>query len=201
MRKRVLMGLLVVTLFCGAAWAQGIQNRDMSLSAGPSWTQSQTIGGTNVTLSGSKGWNAQSDFGYQVARAGAVSLMVDVSFLFSNAGGLFANVPAVGRSDFSPITAGLRFMVPVHPRLSFYVVPGGGYVSARSPVLTAGASPTISTHDTGHGVFAFGGGADVRLSKWWSVRAEVRDFVTGKDLAGVTGRHHVAPLFGVALHF
>jgi len=201
MSKSFPMRLLIVALWSGAAWAQGIQNRDMSIAWGPSWNQAQTIGGTNVTLAGSTGWNSQADFGYQVARAGAVSLMVDVSFLFSYAGGLFANVPAMGRSEFSPITAGLRFMVPVHPRLSFYAVPGGGYVSARSPVVTAGASPSVSTNDTRHGVFEFGGGADVRLSRFFSLRAEVRDFVTGRDLAGVTGRHHVSPLFGVALHF
>jgi len=195
------MRLLIVALWAGAAWAQGIQNRDVSISSGPSWNQPQRISGTNVTLAGSNGWNSQVNFGYQVARAGAVSVMVDVSFLFSFPGGLFANVPAMGRSDFGPVTAGLRFMVPVHPRLSFYAVSGGGYVLARSPVVTAGASPTVSTHDTDHGVFSFGGGADVRLSRWFSLRAEVRDFVTGKDLAGVTGRHHVAPLFGVALHF
>jgi hypothetical protein len=92
-------------------------------------------------------------------------------------------------------------MVPVNARLSFFGVPGGGYVKARSPVVTPGAGPTVSTHDTDHGVFAFGGGVDVRIVQWFGVRAEIRDFVTGRDLSQVTGRQHVAPLFGVALHF
>ena len=201
MSKSFSLRFLIVALFSCSAWAQGIQNRDIFVSAGPSWNQPQTIGGTNVMLAGSSGFNLQEDFGYQVARAGATSLLVDVSFIFSEAGALRANVPTIGRSNFSPITAGLRLMVPVHPRLSLYAVSGGGFVNPNSPVIAAGASPSVSTDETYHGVFAFGGGADVRLSKWWSLRAEVRDLVTGKDLAGVTGRHHVVPLFGVGFHF
>jgi hypothetical protein len=59
MRKSFPMRLLIVALWCGAAWAQGIQNRDVAISAGPSWNQSQTIAGTNVTLAGSSGFNIQ----------------------------------------------------------------------------------------------------------------------------------------------
>ncbi len=53
---------------------------------------------------------------------------------------------------------------------------------------------------TAHGVFGFGGGADVRLTRWFSLRMEVRDFVTGKGLGGAGGRHHVLPAIGVAFH-
>ena len=66
---------------------------------------------------------------------------------------------------------------------------------------TGGDNPSVSTNNTAHGVFAFGGGADVRLSPHFSLRVEVRDLVTGKDLSGAAGRHHVLPLFGVAFHF
>jgi opacity protein-like surface antigen len=201
MRKSFLMRFLVVALLSSAVWAQGIQNNDIFFSAGPAWNKSRVIGGTNVTLADSWGASNQIDYGYQFARASAASLLVDLSIVFAYPGALKANVPASGSTSFSPITLGLRFMVPVHSRLSFYAVSGVGFGSFPSPAVIGGANPLVSTHSTTHGVFAFGGGADIRLSRWLSVRAEVRDFVTGKDLGGAAGRHHVLPFFGVALHF
>jgi hypothetical protein len=46
-----------------------------------------------------------------------------------------------------------------------------------------------------------GAGADIRLSRTWSIRAEFRDEVTGKGLSGSAGRHHLIPAVGIALHF
>jgi hypothetical protein len=201
MHKSFLMRFLVAALLSGAAWAQGIQNNDMFFSGGPVWNQAHVIGGTNVPLAGSTGFSIQTDYGYQVARASAASLMLDVSFVFPNPGGLKSNVPVSNRSSsWDAITLGLRFMVPVNSRLSFYAVSGGGFGAFSSAYVTGGANPSVSTYDTVHGVFAFGGGADVRLSRWFSLRAEVRDLVTGRELSGTAGREHVLPFFGVAFH-
>jgi hypothetical protein len=41
----------------------------------------------------------------------------------------------------------------------------------------------------------------LRLSRSFSVRAEFRDYVTGRGLSGIAGRHHPVPLAGIALHF
>jgi hypothetical protein len=201
MRKSFPMRFLVVALLSGAAWSQGFQNHDVFLAAGPAWSKSRAIGGTNVSLAGLRGFSYQFDYGYQFVRASAASLMIDLSFAHAYPGARKANVPASGTNSMNPVTLGLRFMVPVHPRLSFHAVSGGGFATFRSPVVTGGASPSVVTHSNTHGVFAFGGGADVRLSRRFSLRAEVRDYVTGKDLGGAVGRHHVLPLFGVALHF
>jgi hypothetical protein len=126
-------------------------------------------------------------------------LLLDLSFDFEFPGGLKANVPIAKSSSTSwdAVTLGLRFMVPVNSRLSFYAVSGGGVGGFSYPVVTGGDNPSVSTNNTAHGVFAFGGGADVRLSPHFSLRVEVRDLVTGKDLSGAAGRHHVLPLFGV----
>ena len=202
MRKSSPMRFLVVALWSCAAWAQGrIQNFDIFISAGPAWNKSHAISGTNVTLADSWGYSSETDYGYQVARASAASLWIDYSMVFPDPG-LKANVPvsSSGKSGFAA-TLGLRFMVPVNSRLSFYAVSGGGVGSFWYPAVTGAANPSVFTNSTTHGVFVFGGGADVRLLRWFSLRMEVRDLVTGKELSGAAGRHHVLPLFGVAFHF
>jgi hypothetical protein len=201
MSKSFPMQFLLFTLLSSTAWAQALQNNDMSLSAGPAWSKSRTIGGTNVTLADSLGFSFQLDYGYQVARASAASLWIDLSFVSAYPGTAKANVPVVGSNFFSPVTLGLRFMVPVNSRLSFYAVSAGGGGVFRSAAVTGGANTSVVTRSSIHGAFVFGGGADVRLSRSFSLRAEVRDFVSGKDLGGAAGRHHVLPLFGVAFHF
>lgn len=197
MRKSILMRFLIVALLSSAAWAQ---NFDMFVAAGPAWTKSQVIGGSNVRLASSRGVSSQINYGFQVARMSAASLMLDFSQVFSYPGEIKASVPASGSNSFSAVTLGLRFMVPVHSRLSFYPVAGGGFGSFRSPVVTGGAIPSVSKQTTIHGLFAFGGGVDVRLSQRFSIRVEVKDMVTGRELSGAAGRHHVLPLFGVAFH-
>ncbi len=200
MHKSFLMWLLVVAPWFSAAWAQSVQNLDMFLSAGPAWSKAHVIRGTNISLSGSSGFSFQENVGYQVARASASSLWIDFSLLFAHPGTLTASVPGESSTSFLPVALGLRFMIPVHSRLSLYAVSGGGGGSFQSPAVIGAANPRLSNRLTLHGVFAFGGGADVRLSQRFSLRAEVRDWVTGKELSGATGRHHLLPVFGVAFH-
>jgi hypothetical protein len=59
----------------------------------------------------------------------------------------------------------------------------------------------LTTAILDHGVLSFGDGMDFRLSEFFSIRVDVRDYVTGRDLAGVLGRNHFLPMFGFALHF
>jgi hypothetical protein len=201
MRKSLLWRLLPVALFSSAAWAQALQNNDIFLSAGPVWSKSQTIGATNITLAGSSGISVGTDYGYQIGRLSAASLMLDLSFVFAGPRRLKASVPASGNNVFDPETLGFRLMVPVHSRLSFFAMSGGGFGFFSAPAVIGGDNPTFAPHSTVHGVFVFGGGADFRLSRLFSVRAEVRDFVTGTDLSGATGTQHLLPFFGVAIHF
>ena len=200
MCKRTLQ-VLAVALWAGTAWGQAFQNNDMFVSAGPAWSQGHAVAGTSVVLQDSRGYSYQLDYGYQLARMSAASLMIDLSFIYASPGGQAANVKATGANHLNPLTLGLRFMVPVHPRLSFYAVTGGGYGTFRSPSVSGGDNPTVSSYSSIHGVFAFGGGSDLRLSRLVSLRAEVRDIVSGRELAGAAGRHHVLPFFGFALHF
>jgi hypothetical protein len=195
MRHRL---LLFAALLPGAASAQGFQNRDVVIEAGPAWIPSRTLAGTDVRLDGSVGLAIHTNYGYQIARASAASLMLDVSFLSANPGPAKSSTLGSVSTSHYTTTAGLRLMVPVESRVTFFPVAGGGFGWFNTP-STGGA--VISSHGTVHGVFQFGGGADIRISRHVSLRAEVRNTVTGRQLSGASGRNHVLPLFGVAGHF
>jgi hypothetical protein len=125
--------------------------------------------------------------------------MLDVSLLIANPGSVGGSGGKVSVStSFNTFTAGLRLMVPLESRVTFFPVAGGGIGSFLTP---SPGSSSVSSRGTTHGVFQFGGGVDLRVTRLFSLRAEVRDVVTGRQLSGASGRHHPVPLFGVAMHF
>lgn len=203
--ERSLFGFLCVALWPGAAWAQAIQNMDMSLLFGPSWVHSQTIAGSNVTLSGSYGFGLadQLIYGYEVRRSSTGGLWVELAPLaFSDPGGITAGSPVPEHLDnMTTFTAGVRYMVPLASRLSVYGALGGGIGFFNYAAVQASAAPTIQAISTTHGLVDFGGGVDIRLVQFLSVRIEARDYVTGDRLSGAPGRQHLVPVAGIAWHF
>lgn len=199
MLKKFPIRLCVMAALAGGAWAQGAHNIDVSFSAGPAWVRSQMIAGTNHALGESWGFSAQFGFGYQIARLSATRLMAEYCSGSYNPNGPVAPGPVY----FGTTTVGLRFVIPVHARVSLLTDAGGGYGRFTSPLVPLGSQyPNLFTAQmTTHGVFTFGGGFDFRLTRLFSLRAEVKDVVSGSsNLAGAPGRHHAMPLFGVALH-
>jgi hypothetical protein len=86
-------------------------------------------------------------------------------------------------------------------RISLFGALGAGYGGFTTPTLTSDNPPDLKTNDVNHLVIGAGGGLDIRLVRILSLRVDVRDFVTGRDLSGVPGRNHVLPMVGVAFHF
>jgi hypothetical protein len=78
----------------------------------------------------------------------------------------------------------LRLSIPVGSRVSFYGVAGVGYGDITYHPGAAVSGGTVKDLTNFHGVFDFGGGIDFRLTRPFSVRGEVRDFVTGSGLGG-----------------
>jgi len=199
--KYPLFLLVSATLLSGTAWAQLVQNRDIYFMGGPARTSSSAVPGSNVTVKGTSGYSSVTGFGYQIARSGAGSIWVDFSPAYVIPGLSGANIGGQVNNDFSSYTLGLRFMLPVHDRVALFGTVAGGGGSFNYPVIDGGAEPRVSSNSTIHGVFQFGGGVDFRLTRMFSIRGELRDYVTGKGLSGATGRHHLVPLVGVAFHF
>jgi hypothetical protein len=187
------------------AWAQGVQNMDCYWLFGSQSVKSQTIPGTAVTLPGATGLTTNFGYGYQIVRKSAASLWVEAFFVIG--GDAQSIAPGIagtfnsGWSAFPSFLPGFRFMVPLQSRISVYAAGGGGVSNFSVPQIEQQPFPTASSSVTYHGVFDFGGGVDVRLNRLLSIRGEVRDFVTGTGLGGVTGRNHRLVSGGMALHF
>jgi hypothetical protein len=168
MLKKFPIRLCVMIALAGCACAQGAHNIDISFSAGPAWVRSQTIAGVNFVLGDSWGFSTEFGFGYQIARLSATSLMAEVCSASYNPNGSVARGPVY----FGTTTFGLRFVMPVHARVSLLTDAGGGYGRFSSPVVLN--SNLFYMQLTTHGVFTFGGGFDVRLTRLFSLRTEIR---------------------------
>ncbi|SPF45302.1 exported hypothetical protein [Candidatus Sulfopaludibacter sp. SbA4] len=201
MIKTLPLGFLLLALLPGGAWAQLIQNSDFFFLFGPRSIPSQVVPGTNATVYGATLLGDSVGYGYQVARRSAASLWLEYVPAFAVHGISTASIPGSVDNSFNAFTLGVRIMIPVQSRISVYGALGGGGGWFHYAVVASDPSPNVTSNSTAHGVFDFGGGVDFRLSRHWSIRGEVRDFVSGAGLSGSTGVHHLLPVAGVALHF
>jgi opacity protein-like surface antigen len=201
MIKTLLLPVVGAILLSGPGWAQRVQNMDIYFLAGRAISSTMAIPGSNATVDKSGGWADSTGYGYQVARTSVASVWLDIAPTFAVGRITKASIPGSVNNDFTSLTAGLRFMIPLQSRLSAYGTLGGGGGSFNYPAMGGGATPSVLSNSTNHGVFQVGGGLDLRLTERISIRGEVRDFVTGRGLSGSNGPHHVVPLMGVAFHF
>jgi hypothetical protein len=192
-----------LTILSGGSKAQsgGAQNFDFSLLWATGTMPMQMIPNSNVTIYSSWHYSCCSDeLGYQVKRTPIGNLWAQFTHI-ELGGSLHANIPNSGNRDLETQAVGLRLMVPVVARLSFFGVAGGGDGEFHYPVIFPGSTPLLLSHSTTHGVFDWGGGVDLRLSKRVSLRGEVRDLMSGKGLSGSNSVNHVVTLFGMGFHF
>jgi hypothetical protein len=202
MTKTSLLRIFLPMLFAFGAWAQRVQNMDIYFLGGPSFTRAQTIGGTNVTVYGSTGFSYTVGYGYQIMRKSAVSLWVELlPAVLAAPAAETATIPGSISLTSTMFVPSVRIMAPLQSRISVFGALGGGYGSFSNPTLTSDNPPDLKTRDVGHGVIGIGGGVDVRLSRFFSIRVDVRDYVTGRNLGGVPGRNHILPMMGFAVHF
>jgi hypothetical protein len=96
------------------------------------------------------------------------------------------------------LVAGGRLLILLQSRISLFAVAGGGFANLSAPTLFSGS---LSTSSGFSGVVDAGGGVDVRLSRFFSARLDVRDYISGRYRGGATGRSHIRPSLGLVLHF
>jgi opacity protein-like surface antigen len=219
---------LLSTLLTSAAFAQGVQNFDFDFLFGAAHANSaiegqiapgtgvisvpggpQILPGTSIVnvsgipaISASAGFTMQVGFGYQLTstKTGNLYLEVPSTFVFSDSSTVSTTSVNTLDRHIWYFTPGVRFKVPTGTRFSFYGVLGGGFANfnERDVVLNGQAiavdSPTFAP------ALDVGGGIDFRVSRWLSLRAEGRDFVSGSGYGGTTGHNHPVALFGFAFH-
>jgi len=181
------------------AQAQFIQGWDGFFLAGPCFTQTQTIGTSGVTLYGSTGFAWTWGSGIQFKRIAGASLWLDLPLTFFVPSHETATVPGSINLGSMMFTPGARIMMPVSSRVSVFGMAGGGGGFFDYPAIQS-TTPNLTTNSIDHGVLDFGGGVDFRLSKWFSLRADLVDYVIGRNLVGVPGRNHPLAMFGFVLH-
>jgi hypothetical protein len=103
------------------------------------------------------------------------------------------------------LTPGLKVKFLPSWRFSPYLAAGGGYARFRESDFRTNNQPNTGKIGTNTGVFNYGGGVDVRVFRYLSLRGEVRDFVTGNpnfNAPFLTNRqHNVLTSGGIVLHF
>ncbi len=194
-------GLLVLLLSIAIGVPACAQNSDLGFLVGVSPSRSQsTI--ANGSIYGSTDANVQIDYSVQLRETavGAFYLELPLAAVIHESGRIGPNITSVDRNIIF-FTPGVRWKLWVHSRISFYAALGGGLASFGSSISTIGPNISeVSTRSTG-GAMDFGGGIDFRLTRLLSIRCEGRDYVTGNNAGGFSGRNHAALDVGVGFHF
>jgi hypothetical protein len=201
-----------ITLTLWAACAAYGQNSDLGLLAGIATPRgSSTVSGTSVSASGSVSPSFQVNYAWQAHQA-AVDLYVEVPFVVTvretgvaSING--ANISTTGNSDTNIFfTPGVRFKFSPQSRVSVYAAAGFGLASfgstvSQSSVIGTAVSASSYGKRSNSPAAGFGGGLDIRLTRLLSIRGDLRDFVTEKNLGGIAGRNHGIFQAGIAFHF
>ncbi len=194
---------LLGTLMPAATWAQS-QNSDFSFTGGyvPASSSVRIGAGAGVGVAVKGGGSLGFNFGHTIHSWAAGDLYYEMPFVngFVGRASVSGNVSA-SNDNFFMWTPGVRFKFPTRSWLEIYAVGGGGFGTfSYHDVRVGGSGISVITNHTLHGVFDAGGILDFRVSRLISLRVDVRDYVTGRGLGGVNGRHHPIFTFGLALH-
>jgi hypothetical protein len=196
--------LILSAIATGLAWAQ---NSELALLGGFSGVQGQTsVAGANKATIGTVSPSLQVNYAWQILERKA-GLSIELPLVIPvRVSGEEVSSPtfqsSVGNSGpdifFTP---GVRLKISPQSRVSFYGAAGFGIASFGATSFILPGPTIVSTSRRNSPALGFGGGIDVRLTRWLSMRGDVRDFVTKKGLGGVTGRNHGIFQAGVAFHF
>ena len=205
----------LLSLAGSAAFAQGWQNSDFSFLFGGARAQGQIVPSTltggvstaqlyTASISGSSGFATQFNFGHQITatRDGALYLEFPVTFLYESSSVVQgATVTSLNRNVqfFAP---GVRFKFPSYKRVSFYGALGFGWQLASNDYIVTNGQVTSTPSSGIRPVLGPGGGMDLRISRWLSLRIDARDYVTFDVPSNVfsSGHNHLWVLGGFAFH-
>lgn len=206
---------LLLSLAGSAAFAQGWQNSDFSFLFGGAHVQGQVVATTiasgestvpleTTTISGSAGFATQLNFGHQITatKAGALYLEFPITFLYEAAGVVQGTTVTALNRNVQFFAPGVRFKLPAYKRVSFYGALGVGWQLATDDYIVINGQVTSTPSSGIRPVLGAGGGIDLRISRWLSLRLDARDYVTFDVPSNVfsSGHNHVWVLAGFAFH-
>lgn len=203
---KLLMTVLFFLATVSLSWAQDTRNEVGlllgALSTGSRDIQLPTLSRANIDA----GLTYQANYARRLVQAKLASLHVEVLFAATPLQKVRSSNTLLPR-DYASLflTPGLKVKFLPGGRFSPYVAAGGGYARFRESDFRTNNQANSGRIGTNTGVFNYGGGVDIRVFRYLSLRGEVRDFVTGNpnfNAPFLTNRqHNVLTSGGIVLHF
>lgn len=190
--------LLTLIVVCPAVLAQ--DRWEMSMLYGGVSAPAVVVAATPTQAAGTASQSVGLAYQWNTAHllesiaAGSLYLEVPLTFTFN---GQVAGLSR-GASYFTP---GVHFTFPEKKRISFYAALGGGFADfgVRDSIVN-GVRTAAEDQSGGHATADIGGGIDLRLERFISLRVDGRDYITPAGLGGTTGRNHPVFVAGIAFH-
>ena len=202
-----LLAFLALALLAPTFPVQALaQSNDITFSLGGIPSQSRPFrgpatGSTQISADVSLGAN----YGHRFLDAEFVALYAEIQFVALPNRSVTAATAVVPQNYASLyVTPGLQLKVLPRARLSPWAALGCGYaLYEQSAKLSNGQNTT--NEFLNRGVFDFGGGLDYRLFRFFGLRGEVRDFVSGNPNLNValssSTQHNIVASGGISVRF
>ena len=206
---RKVSGMLAAVIMLTAAGSVRAQKNEVSLLIGGMKTGDKDVVSPlpgNIQI----GWGLTYQIGYdhRLVNAHLASLYVDLPLTLTPTRDISSASNPLSPSSYSSyfFTPGVKLtLTPPASPLTPYAVAGVGFAHFNSSSTLVNGQQNPGSRGTAHGVFDFGGGLDMRLIPFVSLRGEVRDFVSGSpnfNLQVIGGRqNNVTVAGGVVLRF
>jgi opacity protein-like surface antigen len=204
-----LSGLIAAVILLACAGSVSAQKHEVSLLVGGMKTGDKDVVSPlpgNIQI----GWGVTYQVGYsqRLLNARLASLYVDFPLTVTPTRDIKSPSNPLSPSSYSSIffTPGVKLkLTPPASPLTPYAVAGVGFAHFGSSSTLVGGQQNPGSTGATHGVFDFGGGVDVRLIPFVSLRGEVRDYVSGSpnfNLQVIGGRqNNVTVAGGIVLRF
>jgi opacity protein-like surface antigen len=195
---RILTCFCLAGVFGSSAFAQ---RQELGLTLGALF---ETDRGGGLTSGAGTGF--QANYGFRLAGGDKAALFLETHFLASPLREVETRDSSATANYASLyVTPGLRIKFAPNARISPYVAVGGGLAWYEQSREQVGGGPNSAPRNIYRGAFQFGGGVDVKVWRFLSLRAEVRDFYTGSPAYNVAevrgGQHNVVAGGGFSLRF
>ena len=158
------------------------------------------------SVQSSSGISLGADYARRFWSGGNLALYGEVEFVANARDRQTASVAAAVPQSYATlyVAPGVRLKLRPTARFSPWAAFGGGYAQyEQARVLTDGQP--FEDRRVHRGVFDFGIGADYRVWRFVSVRAEIRDYVSGNPALNVeldgSLQHNVIPKGGIVFRF
>ena len=156
------------------------------------------------------GWGLSYQIGYsqRFFNGHLASLYLDVPLTLTPTRDINSASNPLSPRNYSSVffTPGVKLkLTPPASPFSPYAVAGAGLAHFESSSTLVGGQSNPGSRGSTHGVFDFGGGVDMRLIPFVSLRGEVRDFVLGSpnfNVQVIGGRqNNITVAGGIVLRF